>query len=223
MGWPDWSGADCAAGVWAAAGSAGNPSSPSPAPSTMGAPLFCCGCPFCAPDSLEFAWPEFAWPELDWAESGFAVWLADCCPCAQSNSAHPPARITTRASRKSRGMIVPNRADPIQGRNIAQQERGDRIISSCVIDWFPGRRSGLGSARAQSSLVRGAFSMFWLLLADRWSFFRDGRFMGKVLDEWIADSQEFVRKLPHLVAIALIALILNKLLVMLTRRMVRVA
>lgn len=65
--------------------------------------------------------------------------------------------------------------------------------------------------------------MFWLLLADRWSFFRDGRFMGKVLDEWIADSQEFVRKLPHLVAIALIALILNKLLVMLTRRMVRVA
>jgi moderate conductance mechanosensitive channel len=65
--------------------------------------------------------------------------------------------------------------------------------------------------------------MFWLLLAVRWSFFSDGRFMGKVLDEWIADSQEFVRKLPHLVAIALIALILNKLLGMVTRRMVRVA
>jgi moderate conductance mechanosensitive channel len=65
--------------------------------------------------------------------------------------------------------------------------------------------------------------MFWLLLAERWSFFREGRFMGKVLDEWIADFQEFVHRLPHLIAIALIALILNKLLVMVTRRMVRVA
>ncbi len=65
--------------------------------------------------------------------------------------------------------------------------------------------------------------MFWLLLAARWSIFREGRFMGKVLDEWIADSQEFVHKLPHLIAIALIALFLNKLLVIATRRMVRVA
>ena len=65
--------------------------------------------------------------------------------------------------------------------------------------------------------------MFWLLVAERWSVFREGRFMGKVLDEWIADSQEFVRKLPHLVAIAVIALILNRLLAMLTHRMVRVA
>jgi len=48
--------------------------------------------------------------------------------------------------------------------------------------------------------------------------------MGKVLGEWAADSQEFVHsKLPHLVAIALIALFLNKLLNIITRRMVRVA
>lgn len=65
--------------------------------------------------------------------------------------------------------------------------------------------------------------MFGLLLF-RWGLFQEGRFMGKVLDEWIGDSQEFVHaKLPHLVAIALIALFLNRLLRIVTNRMVRVA
>src|SRR5208283_2865054 len=50
-------------------------------------------------------------------------------------------------------------------------------------------------------------------LAIRWGWFQEGRFLGKVLDEWIADSQEFLRtKLPHLVVIVLIAFVLSRLL-----------
>jgi len=61
-------------------------------------------------------------------------------------------------------------------------------------------------------------------LAMRWGIFRDGRFLGRVLDEWIADSQEFIHtRLPHLILIALIAIFLNKLLRLVTGRMVRVA
>lgn len=49
-------------------------------------------------------------------------------------------------------------------------------------------------------------------------------FMGKVIDEWMADSQEFLHsKLPRLIGIAILVLILNKVLNVLTRRMVRVA
>jgi moderate conductance mechanosensitive channel len=61
-------------------------------------------------------------------------------------------------------------------------------------------------------------------LALRWGIFQEGRFMGKVLDEWIADSQEFIHaKLPHLIVIALIAFLLNKLVSIVTNRMVRLA
>ncbi len=56
-----------------------------------------------------------------------------------------------------------------------------------------------------------------------WTLVRENQFMGKVFDEWTSDSQEFVRKLPHLIGIAIIALVLNKLLRMITRRMVRIA
>ena len=63
-----------------------------------------------------------------------------------------------------------------------------------------------------------------ILLALRWGVFREGRFLGKVLDEWIADGQEFVHtKLPRLIVIAVIAFLLNKLLRLVTARMVRVA
>jgi small conductance mechanosensitive channel len=62
------------------------------------------------------------------------------------------------------------------------------------------------------------------LLILRWGIFREGRFMGRILDEWIVDSQEFIRdKLPHLIVIALIAFLLNKLLRLITSRMVRLA
>jgi small conductance mechanosensitive channel len=61
-------------------------------------------------------------------------------------------------------------------------------------------------------------------LAIRWGWFQEGRFLGKVLDEWIADSQEFLRtKLPHLVVIVLIAFVLNRLLRLITFHMARVA
>lgn len=64
----------------------------------------------------------------------------------------------------------------------------------------------------------------FLLIAIRAGLFADGRFMGKVLDEWIQDVQEFVRlKLPHLILVAIIALILARLLRLLTHNMIRIA
>ena len=39
--------------------------------------------------------------------------------------------------------------------------------------------------------------MFVILLAMRSGWFAEGRFFGKVLDEWIGDTQEFIHlKLP---------------------------
>jgi small conductance mechanosensitive channel len=62
------------------------------------------------------------------------------------------------------------------------------------------------------------------VLLDRWGWFQQGRFLGRVLDEWINDSQEFIHaKLPRLVVIAIIAFILSRLLSIATTRMVRVA
>src|ERR1039457_3956514 len=62
------------------------------------------------------------------------------------------------------------------------------------------------------------------LLATRTGLFAEGRFLGKVLDEWGVDTQEFIRlKLPHLLVIAIIAFLLNRLLWLLTFHMTRVA
>jgi small conductance mechanosensitive channel len=62
------------------------------------------------------------------------------------------------------------------------------------------------------------------VFAIRSGFFAEGRFMGKVLDEWINDTQEFVRtKLPHLVLVVIIAFILSRLLSLLTGNMIRLA
>jgi small-conductance mechanosensitive channel len=64
----------------------------------------------------------------------------------------------------------------------------------------------------------------FLLIAIRAGLFAEGRFMGKVLDEWIKDVQEFVSlKLPHLVMVAIIALILARLLRLITNNMIRIA
>jgi small conductance mechanosensitive channel len=52
----------------------------------------------------------------------------------------------------------------------------------------------------------------------------DDRFMGKVLDEWAIDAQEFVRtKLPHLLAVVVIAFVLNRLLQLIAGRMIHIA
>ncbi len=63
-----------------------------------------------------------------------------------------------------------------------------------------------------------------VLFAIRSGIFAEGRFLGKVMDEWIQDTQEFVRlKLPHLVMIAIIGLILARLLRLITNKMIRIA
>lgn len=62
------------------------------------------------------------------------------------------------------------------------------------------------------------------LLAARTGVFAEGRFLGKVLDEWVIDTQEFIRlKLPHLLVIAVIAFLLSRILRLLTTHMTRVA
>lgn len=64
----------------------------------------------------------------------------------------------------------------------------------------------------------------FLLMALRTGLFAEGRFMGKVLDEWASDAQEFVRtKLPHLVVVAIIAMVLVRLLSVITAHMITVA
>jgi small conductance mechanosensitive channel len=65
---------------------------------------------------------------------------------------------------------------------------------------------------------------FVFLFAARMGLFAEGRFMGRVLDGWGDDAQEFVRsKLPHLVVIAAIAFVLIRLLHLVTFHMIRVA
>ena len=66
--------------------------------------------------------------------------------------------------------------------------------------------------------------MYPFLIAARTGWLADDRFIGKVLDEWAVDTQEFVRsKLPHLVAVALIGFVLSRLLSLITSRMIRIA
>lgn len=61
-------------------------------------------------------------------------------------------------------------------------------------------------------------------LAARSGLFAEGRFLGKVLDEWIGDTQEFVHsKLPHLLVAILIGFVLYRILILLTARMIRIA
>ena len=66
--------------------------------------------------------------------------------------------------------------------------------------------------------------MHSFLTAAMAAFMVQGQFMGKVLDEWLIDIQEFVRlKLPHLIGVAIIAFILSWLLRVVSSRMIKVA
>src|ERR1700721_3296921 len=61
-------------------------------------------------------------------------------------------------------------------------------------------------------------------LITRWGWFQEGRFLGRVLDEWIFDSQEFIRtRLPRLIVIAIIAFVPSRLLRIVTSRMIHVS
>jgi moderate conductance mechanosensitive channel len=65
-------------------------------------------------------------------------------------------------------------------------------------------------------------SLFAMLI--RSGIFAEGRFLGKILDEWIDDAQEFIHaKLPHLVVVILIAVILTRIVSLSTRRLVLLA
>ena len=65
---------------------------------------------------------------------------------------------------------------------------------------------------------------FVMLLALRTGLFAEGRFLGRVVDEWAVDAQEFVRtKLPHLLVVALIGFALSRLLHLITTRMIHIA
>ena len=58
----------------------------------------------------------------------------------------------------------------------------------------------------------------------RTGFLAESTFMGHLLDEWVNDTQEFIRsKLPHLIIIALIAFVLMRLLRIITMRMIHLA
>lgn len=60
--------------------------------------------------------------------------------------------------------------------------------------------------------------------ALRSGIFGPGRFLGKVLDEWSDDVLEFVHvKLPHLILVAIVALILIRILRTISTRMIRIA
>lgn len=62
------------------------------------------------------------------------------------------------------------------------------------------------------------------LIATTASWLDEDRFMGKVLDEWVSDTQEFVRtKLPHLLVVAIIAFVLIRLLGLISSRIARTA
>ena len=63
-----------------------------------------------------------------------------------------------------------------------------------------------------------------ILLATRMGLFSEGRFLGKILDEWTDDAQEFIHiRLPHLLMVALIAFVLSRLLHLITARMIHIA
>lgn len=66
--------------------------------------------------------------------------------------------------------------------------------------------------------------MLAFLLTSWSAILTDSRFFGKVLDEWIGDTQEFIRiKLPHLLVAAIIGFALYRVLSLITSRMIRIA
>jgi len=65
---------------------------------------------------------------------------------------------------------------------------------------------------------------FVLLLATRTGWFAEERFLGKLMDQWTVDAQEFIHsKLPHLFVVAMIGFVLSRVLRMITARMIHIA
>jgi small conductance mechanosensitive channel len=65
---------------------------------------------------------------------------------------------------------------------------------------------------------------FVFLFAARAGWFAEGRLMGRVLDEWAADAEQFLHiRLPHLLVVAVIGFVLSRLLRLVTSRMIHIA
>jgi small conductance mechanosensitive channel len=65
--------------------------------------------------------------------------------------------------------------------------------------------------------------MFVFAMMIRTGLFAEGRFLGKILDEWIVDGQEFVHaKLPHIIVILVIAIVASRIIAGATNRMVAI-
>jgi small conductance mechanosensitive channel len=63
-----------------------------------------------------------------------------------------------------------------------------------------------------------------LLLAARTGIFAEERFLGRLIDQWAIDGEEFIHsKLPHLMVVALIGFVLNRILRLVTTRMIYLA
>jgi len=66
--------------------------------------------------------------------------------------------------------------------------------------------------------------LFVLSIAIRTGLFAEERFLGRVLDGWGIDAQDFTRnKLPHLLVVAFTGFVLSRLLRLITARMIHVA
>ena len=64
-------------------------------------------------------------------------------------------------------------------------------------------------------------NMFDIAMFMRTGIFAEGRFLGKILDEWINDAQEFIHtKLPHIIVVIVIALILTRIVAVATNRVI---
>src|ERR1700749_1142853 len=92
-----------------------------------------------------------------------------------------------------------------------------------VVANLPGA-SSLRTVHQDSIDRKRRLGMHPFLIVARTGLLLESKFMGKVLGEWITDTQEFVRtKLPHLIGVAIIAFILTRLLALISVRMIRVA
>jgi small conductance mechanosensitive channel len=66
--------------------------------------------------------------------------------------------------------------------------------------------------------------MYLFAILIRTGIFAEGRFLGKILDEWIVDAQEFIHtKLPHLVILVVIAIVLSRIVAVTTNRVIILA
>jgi moderate conductance mechanosensitive channel len=66
--------------------------------------------------------------------------------------------------------------------------------------------------------------MYLFAMLIRSGLFAEGHFLGKILDEWIGDTQEFIHtKLPHMLVVLIIAVILSRIIIVGTNRMAAIS